>query len=132
METVNRSNEAFLEKISDELMRIHTGLSEYNVFTRELLNHDQVDVICNKLDQLSKEAKDIGEDAKVALLSNLSMHFYVLHTVGVVENPEKFSNEAARAFTLLETILLTLDGFVAKNRGKILKIISEREGRYEI
>ena len=128
--TTPNPRETFLEKMSDELTKIYDDLSEFAAFTPEVLHNDRVDAIRATLEELADEAEVVGDHAKAELLRNISTRFYLLHTIGTVESREKFGERAAQAFSLVETVLLTMDGFVEKNRGKIMRVIEGRRERY--
>jgi hypothetical protein len=54
-----------------------------------------------------------------------------LHTVGIIDDRERFQREARHAFDLLEMALLCMDSTVKKNQGRIMAIKQqEREQGY--
>lgn len=112
--------ENFEAELSDTLLDIYESLNHIQRLSVETITPEKVDEIMRQLDSLGQEAEKQGNQATQEMLSKLCVHFYLLNTVGVIDDRDKFENQAVHAIQLLEMILLSIDGSVAKNKGRIL------------
>jgi hypothetical protein len=126
MKEIITVNENPLDNISDKLLEIHAELEQIYLFDRNSITPEFIDKLHESLDNLSEEARTIGQPAKAEALKKISLQFYLLNTVGISDIPEKFSSESAHAFDMLELLLLALDGESPKNNGIILNRIETR------
>ena len=106
------------EQVSDTLFQIRSELSGVGFFSPETLTSEITDSIVEKLENLAKMAGEVGDRAKKEVLKSLSLRFYGLRTVGIVDNLEKFQSAAAHASDLLNNTLLCWDGMVKKIKVK--------------
>lgn len=116
------------EEMSDVLFWIREQLAGL-VFTPEVLTSKITDVIEEKLERAKQTAVQMGDKVKEEILATLGIHFYSLHTIGIVDDRRKFESEAAHAFDLVDMALLCMDGMVAKNKGKIMATLAEERQR---
>lgn len=129
-EELKEKKEIFLSEMADKLLSIYRDMSDLRYFTKESLNVDKVDNIQTTLVELKVMAEEAGESAKAKLLDTMELRFSILHTIGIVDDPDKFADKASGAFAVLEAILLILDGTIPKNRGKIMELIEKREEQF--
>lgn len=125
IETELAMRETFMNEMSDALLSIHADIEISGTLTKHSLPSEKIEAICDKLDALAERARGIMETAKAEMLVTISTIFYLLDT-GMMETPEKFNQEAAHAFQLVEVALLAMDGSVNKNQGEILKRLQRR------
>lgn len=98
--------EEFNRRLGQELLQVHQELSNLGVFIPESLNHEVSKRIVEVVAALAREASDLSQPALAEVLSSLEIGFHSLHTIGVVDNLEKFQQEAWHAVDKLETVLL--------------------------
>ncbi|NMB47840.1 hypothetical protein GYA13_00110 [Candidatus Kuenenbacteria bacterium] len=111
-------------QIALSLKEIYDGMSNKSFFTRETLNGESIDKICQTLESLKKTAEETNDQTLAEVLNRLNLNFFQLNTIGIVDHPEKFTDKAATAFELLETVLLLMDKQISE---EVLKnIIAER------
>ena len=117
------TKEIFNESLRAELFKIFSDLNEIIYFTPETISNDTVDKISTKLQKLAKDAAAVAEHEKEEILKQIESAFYILHTIGVVDNRERFGSEVGRAIQLVEVALLAFGGPTGK---KVLDTIKER------
>lgn len=122
--------EFFDEEVSDTLFQIREQFVGLGAFTPESLNKEMRDSIVEKLERLAQMAEEIGDKVKNEIYTTLSVRAYALGTIGIVDKRERFESEAVHLSQQIELILLCMDGVVAKNKGKILKSITEERDRW--
>lgn len=135
--------EAFLDKMSKELLALHERLDNMSFFMSRL-QENEIDDIEASLQSLADEAASMGEGAKAEMLRRLANQFFLLNTVGYAvdfrkedhhrtpderEATKKRAEQCAHAFAMLEMALLAMDGFVRGSRGRIMAIMRERAER---
>jgi|SRR3989344_2013501 len=101
--------ETFQRKVETELPKIYDQLNQIGLyFLPETLTPEIVQTIQDTLDKLGQEAKSLNQLALAEVLTQLNLNFYILHTIGTVENQEKFAREASLVYSQLETVLLMM------------------------
>ena len=118
--------EGFRQKFSSELLRIHGELDGLSFFTPEILTDEKTKVIEATVDSLTKEAKAMGQLPIAEILADLEISFYSLHTIGTVDNLDKFQTLAGHILDKIETILL----MIPSTSEAVLKSIHERQAKY--
>ncbi len=111
--------------IGQELLKIHSELEGIGILMPETLTNDKTESIQKTLDELEQEANMMSQPAIAEVLSGLRVDFYTLHTIGTVDDTEKFQRQAAFIFDKLETVLLMLPS----TSGEVLENIKKQRER---